>query len=369
MRVAVVGAGAVGATAARHLAVDTAHEVTLYDAEGVGAGATGRAAGLVYDAYADPTDAEIGRDSVAALRAADGAGPFGFVDRPYVWFATGPGEVATAIETQVARMQDNGLDVRLVTPGTLAERYPGLAVADIEVAALAADAGYADPAAWARLQADRARAAGATVRTGARVAVETDPPAVVVAGERRPVDAVAVAAGAHTGRLLEAAGHPLAVTPYRVQALTTDGDGAGVPMLFDATAGVYARPHETGLLVGDGTEERPADPSDWRRAADDWFVSRATEYAADRVASPGTVRRSWAGLCTATPDGDPLLGPVTDGVAVATGWQGHGFMRAPETGRLLAEATVSGTAPVTGFDPRRYDGTEEFPVVEGMAVE
>jgi sarcosine oxidase subunit beta len=56
------------------------------------------------------------------------------------------------------------------------------------------------------------------------------------------------------------------------------------------------------------------------------------------------------------------------GLFVAAGWQGHGFMRAPALGEAAAEA-VLGENPLPEFDPTRFDGDEEFPIVEGMAVE
>jgi sarcosine oxidase subunit beta len=91
------------------------------------------------------------------------------------------------------------------------------------------------------------------------------------------------------------------------------------------------------------------------------------------------VERAWAGLCTATPDGDPLLGPVGEGVFVAAGWQGHGFMRAPAIGEIVAEGVLASLdgreandpeSPwIDAFAPDRFDGDEEFEIAEGMSVE
>lgn len=67
MRVAVVGAGAVGVTAARELAERDA-EVTLFEAGEVAAGSSGRAAGICYDAFADRVDAELADQSLARFR-------------------------------------------------------------------------------------------------------------------------------------------------------------------------------------------------------------------------------------------------------------------------------------------------------------
>ncbi|MCO8268756.1 FAD-dependent oxidoreductase, partial [Haloferax sp. AB510] len=84
-----------------------------------------------------------------------------------------------------------------------------------------------------------------------------------------------------------------------------------------------------------------------------------------------TSDRAWAGLCGATPDRNPLVGPVAEGVFVAAGWHGHGFMWSPAIGERLAEAVLGDgqTSIPDAFDPRRFDGDEEFAVVEGMTLD
>lgn len=368
MNIAIVGAGAVGTTAAARLAED-GHEVHIYEAEQIGAGASGRAAGLTYDAYADALGSTLARRSQRSFRNADGDSPFWFSECPYIWFATEPGDVATTIRRRVSEMQDQGVDVSIVDPVSLEQEFPGLGVDDVEVAAITRTAGYANPESFVRRQTERAITAGATLSELTPVSVASDPPRVTREDATDTFDAVGVAAGARTGQLLANAGHPLAVAPYRVQALTTDGRGEDVPMFFDATAEIYARPHRVGLLVGDGTEETAVDPDTWADTGDDWFVESVMSYLPGRLSSPGSAVRAWAGLCTATPDGDPLLGKVTPGIAVATGWHGHGFMWAPATGRLLAAALTTTPTPEARFDPTRFRGDEEIDIVQGMSVE
>lgn len=367
MRVAIVGAGAVGATAAYHLAT-AGHEVAVFDRGTVAAGATGRAAGLVSAAETDSLDARLAQSSLECFRDLDGDGAFQFTDCPYVWFATEPGDTAEAIRHGVTRMGELGVDVTRLDHSTMTEQFPDISVSDLEVAAVTHDAGYADPATYARLQVQRAVEAGATLHEHTAVGVRTAPPRIVRDGTEE-FDTIAIAAGARSARICADAGYPIAMKPYRVQALTTDGSGEEMPMFYDATAGVYARPHPDGILVGDGTEEIAADPTAWRKGADDAFIHEVTDYLTWRVDRSGQLDRAWAGLCTATPDRDPLLGELTAGLLVATGWQGHGFMRAPETGRLLAEAVIEDETPEPRFDPQRFEGDEDFPVVEGMRLE
>ena len=372
LEVAVVGAGAVGATAAYDLAREGA-DVTLYDRGQVASGSSGRAAGICYDAFADPLDAEIAGDAIERFRALSGDDTFPFVECPYVWLAReGDAERATAIREQVERMQAEGVVAFEMDADALADRFPALRTDDVAVAAVAGAAGYTDPAQYTACLAAAATGAGATLESETPVEVRTDPPRVVPeGGDAREVDAVLVAAGAHTKRVLDAADVPIAMKPYRVQALVASVDGAALeePTCYDSTGAFYVRPHPDGILAGDGTEEIEADPDAYDRDADPDFADDLLERASHRY--PGVefeLERAWAGLCTATPDRDPLVGELADGLYVATGFQGHGFMRAPAIGERIA-AEILGDDGIDAFDPTRFDGDEEFEISEGMTID
>ncbi|MFB6117955.1 NAD(P)/FAD-dependent oxidoreductase [Halosegnis sp.] len=366
MDVAVVGGGAVGVTVAHDLA-DTA-DVTLYEAETLAAGASGRAAGICYDAFSDRRDAALGERALARFRELSGGGGFAFTDCPYVWLArAGDDRVAREIREGAERMREHGRAVTVLELEALAERFPRLPTGNVAVAAIAESAGYADPEAYTQTMGLLARTRGATIaeETPARL---TSDGAVETADGRHEADAVVVAAGAHTRDIVAAVG-ALPVKPYRVQALVTDSVDLAPPMLFDATNGFYLRPHGDGVLVGDGTQPVEQDPDDWDPEADTEFREACIEYQEQALGWSWPETRSWAGLCTATPDGDPLVGELADGVYVATGWQGHGFMRAPAVAERLAAQVLGEDGPISGFEPSRFDGDEAFEIVEGMRVE
>jgi len=404
-RVAVVGAGAVGATTAHDLAA-AGVDVTLFEREPIdwdgtatpsrtpADAASARAAGVVYDAYAEDVDAALGARSLERFRAFDDTRGFRFHDCPYaICVREGDTERAEATRRAAERMRSHGRSVETLGPDAFGGRFPTLVADDLAVAAVADNAGWTDTADYVAAMVGEARAAGVTVRGETPVTLD-DTTTLTVADESRSFDAVVVAAGAHTARLCETAGVDLAAVPYRVQALTTRVDlerpSAATtephpgPMWYDATAGTYARPHPEGLLVGDGTVPEPADPEEWRREADDWFQTDALAVARERLrGSVHSASDAWAGVCTATPDGDPLLGRVTEGLYVATGWQGHGFMRSPAHAELLAERVAAdlgvadadpasvpgGETALAAFDPTRFPAGVEFEVQEGMLVE
>jgi glycine/D-amino acid oxidase-like deaminating enzyme len=68
--------------------------------------------------------------------------------------------------------------------------------------------------------------------------------------------------------------------------------------------------------------------------------------------------RAWAGLRPASQDGLPILGPLPgyDNAWVAAGHYRNGILLAPITGKLMAEAILSGKAPpqLKPFSPARF---------------
>jgi sarcosine oxidase subunit beta len=360
MRVAVVGAGAVGLTAARTLA-DHGADVVLYDRGEIASGATGRAAGICYDAFAEDLDAEVAAASLEQFRELGV-----LTECPYVWFAREEDDAsADAIEQQVPRMQAHGRDVELVAPADLADRYPQLRTDEIEVAAIAHRAGYVDPTEYAGALTETVLERGVGVRTETPVSLR-GPTTVAEPEGTVEFDAVLVAAGPATRDLVAEVGVEIPLKAYRAQALVTEPLRATLPMAYDATQHVYWRPRDGGLLVGDGAHE--VDPDDWNPDADPAFERSALDRLQTATTLDAAVERSWAGLCTATPDRDPLLGSVADGLYVAAGWHGHGLMRSPALGERIAEQVLGGSG-VEAYDPDRFDGDEEFDVVEGMTLE
>lgn len=345
--VAVVGGGAVGLTAAYDLARRDA-AVTLYERDALGAGSTARAAGIAYDAYAEDIDVTLAERAIERFREFSGERDFRFAHAPYLWFVTEGGTAAGAIREQVERMRHHDRDVSLVDPDAIRQEFPVLRTDDIVAAGLARTAGTVDPETYVDLLATKARAAGVTIHTGTPASVALGPPRV----NGTAYDAVVVAAGAWSGDVLADAGVSVPLEPYRVQALVAGGPA--IPILYDATREYYARPHPNGVVAGDGVTT-PADPDDYDGEADDAFRDRITDRLRERVVNARVpVQRSWAGVCARTPDTDPLLGEVTDGLYVGAGWNGHGLMRAPAAGERLAEEVMGVRDGVPAFDPTRF---------------
>lgn len=380
MRVAVVGAGVMGVSAAAGLLRGGA-EVTLVERSGPGAGTSSRGAGLVCEGMWHPTSLALVRRSMEILGALGGEGD------PFRLHVVGsstlvPEARVPAVRRLVARQREWGADARILSPAEARDlpRHGHLRLDDVaEVVHYPRD-GWALPRLYAEATAYALGAEGLAHRKGeARLRREGEGVALEVDGERVPADAVVVAAGIHARAVLRGAGLDAPLTPYRTQAVRFHHPQAHeVPLLHDAVQGFYLRPGWPGqLLAGDGTTTTPEDPDRWRMEADAGFLQDTRRRLRHRFPgfADGHLTDSWTGLDAATPDRLLLAGrhPDAEGLWLLAGGNGHGFMRAPAAGESLAALVLGRRPPVdlTAYDPARFRGKmgEPFAIREGYTLD
>ncbi len=351
--VAVLGAGIAGAALAYHLARQHVGRVVVVDPRTPAAGATGRAAGIVTEQLWDPWDVEVVRESREEYaRFAARLRPSAYRVNGFLRWTSDP-RVAEALRTATERLRRWGVDVDLLPVAELEARLPGIRSEGIEAVSWGPRDAVVEPSTLAELYVGEARRAGVEFLLGA----STGPLArsgsswTVSTGETMvEARSAVVAAGAWSKQILRAAGTPLPLVPYRTQAALLSPPGGcstNLPSVHDLDLDVYARPEEEGrLLAGDGTERVEADPETFRSAGDDGFVAHLAASFARRlpVWEEASLVRAWAGVCTATPDRRPLIGPVPSapGLYVLTGFNGFGVMRAGGAACRLARAIVEG---------------------------
>ncbi len=158
-------------------------------------------------------------------------------------------------------------------------------------------------------------------------------------------NAVVVAAGAWSRRLLDAQGLVLPLETQRGYHVEFDGEApiSRTVVLTDRKA--FVTPMETGLRIG-GTVEIGGlvAPPDWRRA--DALADAARDAFPGWRAAP--VRR-WMGHRPCLPDSVPFIGavPGTRGLFAAVGHGHLGLTDAPATAQRIAEAVDAGRQAAT----------------------
>ncbi|MBR8410429.1 NAD(P)/FAD-dependent oxidoreductase [Burkholderia cenocepacia] len=311
--------------------------------------------------------------------------------------------------------REHGLDTRTLTRAQIDERVTGLSTHARTLGGLyTATDGQAEPRRVAAAFAARATEAGARFFEGCGVtAIETAGGAVVgVVTERGTIRTrrVVCAAGATSFRLLDGVGIRLPQQAVRgtcmrtnvvppVSAATVWGHGLGIRQRkngainladdmqvdVDLTLG-----HLRGLSLfwPEFWSQRDKfrlhlNASAWRdvlariNGATGPIEPRDPQPQPNRAHAPRALAKlkaifpalkdaqiveAWAGLIDVLPDGIPVIdAPGTpSGLAIATGFCGHGFAMGPIVGRLLAEWIDTGapSLDLSAFRARRFvDGT------------
>lgn len=315
----------------------------------------------------------------------------------------------------LAVAREHGLDTRTLTRAQIDERVSGLSPQARTLGGLyTATDGQAEPRRVAAAFAARAAEAGARFFEGCGVtAIETAGGAVVgVVTERGTIRTrrVICAAGATSFRLLDGVGirlpqHAVRGTCMRtnvvppVSASTVWGHGLGIRQRkngainladdmqvdVDLTLGHLRglslfwpqfwsqrdkfRLHVNGAawrdalaLINGATgpiEPRDPQPEPNRAHAPRALAKLKAIFPALKDAQ---IVEAWAGLIDVLPDGIPVIdAPGTpSGLAIATGFCGHGFAMGPIVGRLLAEWIDTGapSLDLSAFRAQRFvDGT------------
>lgn len=381
MKVAVVGAGAMGAAVALEL-FERGAEVTLVEADRPGSGTSSRGAGLVSESMWHPTSLRLVTRSIEILQRISREGEER--GHPFRFHQTGSTTLlppqAVAVARELAAMQrGEGAQVRDMAAEDLLAlpRHEGMHIDDVAHALHYPRDGWAMPRLFSEIMAHTLRLSGGRVVKGAaRLLPEGQ--GVEVDGERIATDAVVVACGIWTRRVLQMGGLDAPIQAYRTQAMRfADARAPTVPMLHDNVQGFYLRPgvaHD--LVAGNGTTTHPEDLDKWESEADPSFVEKTLRRLRHRfpyLSDSGHVD-AWAGIEAATPDRLLLAGPHprAPSVWLLAGGNGFGFMRAPAAAESLAQSILGKTPTVdmAPYDPARFAGkAPDFVIKEGFSIE
>lgn len=339
--VAIVGGGVHGAAAAYHLS-QRGCSVVLLERSYPADGPTGLSTAVCRAYYTNEFLAEVAADSLAffARFGALTGGDAGFHRCGALYLHS----LADAVAATVALLRGHGHGISLVDAATARDLVPGADVTGTGLAVWEPEAGYADPVGTTRGLLDQAARRGVRCRTRTRVTrlhqqaghwsleVADGPP---VAASR-----VLVAAGPWTGQLLATAGVSLPLTAQRhtVATIRPPAGGELRCVVADLVGSVYLKPEGRAVCVGgllDGPVVNPDDP-----------VAGLSGEEQQRLLAP-VVRRlpgyadvpctgGWASLYDVSPDWQPVIGEVADGLFVDAGTSGHGFKLAPALGAHVA---------------------------------
>lgn len=348
--VLVVGAGAIGASTAYHLASRGVRVVVVEAFGGPAQGSTGRSFASVRAQWADDLNIELSWRSIQAYRDFPSRHGLDVGYRPSGYLFLVPEQAWDAQLAAVELQRAHGAPVAVLGLAR-ARRITPFAPAGVGGATWGPADGVVDPHLATSAYLELARRAGARVLFGHRVSAIATSGAgdwQVLAGRRRITASHLVnAAGGWAGELAALAGLAVPVVHSRrnIYSCAPNALDAAVPMTVDLGTGVYVRSDGSRLLFGAAR----LDQADGYDTSVDWpWMESVLERAERRfpwlAELPLDRTGCWAGTYENTPDHHGILGahPGAPGWVNACGFSGHGLMQAPEIGRLAAEQVVDG---------------------------
>ena len=353
--VLVIGAGVVGAAAARALAAAGRKVLVLSRGAGIGE-ASPAAAGMLAAQVESPTGPALAFACAARARHAALAAELAAAGLPVDHHADGIIHVAWddseagALRATAQSHRDAGLRAEWLDQDQLRKEVPGIG-GEPHGAVAYPDDGRVDNA---RLVKALMRDA---IRRGARMEFAVADRLIVESGRLtgaaasagiRSAPVVILAAGAWSARL---AGLPrsIPVEPVRGQMLRLPWPAA-MPQrtLFGSRA--YLVPRGPDALVGSTMERAGFDPN---TTADGIASLRAAAGAIAPDLASVPPLEAWAGLRPMTPDGMPIIGrdPDLEGLVYATGHGRNGILLGPLSGEIAADLALGAE---TRFDAGSY---------------
>lgn len=369
--VLVVGAGIVGCSVAYHLAKLGCRNVIVLEREAVGSGSTGVCAGGIRQQFSSETNIRLSVESLEFLKHFEeetGHDPE-LRQHGYLILATDEGQLEV-LRRNVEIQRSLGVEVELLPPEEAERLVPGLNIEDVLGATYCPSDGYADPHSVVQGLAEAARRLGVRILQGTEVRgikVEGEEVSGVVTDEQEFSAPVVVdAAGPWAGLVARTAGLDLPVRPSRRHIFSTEpvlSSSDPLPMVVDFGNGFWFRREGPCIIFG---MRNPEEPEGFEATVDWDFLSgplaEAACHRAPFLADLG-IKGGQAGLHLDTPDRNAILGPSElDGLYLACGFSGHGFMHAPAAGRALAELIISGRAEldISPLSPERFDAGQPW---------
>jgi sarcosine oxidase, subunit beta len=364
--IVIVGAGIMGCAIAWSLANRGVRDVLVLEQSEIGRGATADAAGGIRQQFSTETNVRLATWSVRVWESFHET--FGqdisLRQQGYLFLLTDPAD-RPVFERNLHMQQRLGVPSRWVSLDDIRELNSHAALDGVYggtfcpedgwVDTYAATIGYARAAKSLGVDIVEDRPVTGIVRNGDRIeGVETAQGVIA-----SPL--VIVCAGPYTRQVGAFAGVDIPVDPYRRMSFITepfDALPASLPMTIEFSSGLYVHPESGGFLFGMANRD---EPSGFDKTVDEDWMIVTVEALVRRFPAfeEATVLNGWAGFYEVTPDDNPVLGFVdgVEGLGVAAGFSGHGFMQGPAIGACMAELIVDGraaTVDIEAFRPSRF---------------
>lgn len=358
--IVIVGAGTLGLSTAFNL-IERGRRVTVLEADAAASGSSGRSIGVVGTQHVDPFEIELRVRSVKQMMGWKQHG-LQFHHIGYTRLGRTADDLALFEKSVKLQAELGPTDARVLDPAAIKKLVPHISTDGLAGALFGPNDGFLDPHQYCSVLVEMVRARGGVVKQQCRV----------TAAERRQggyrlrtsageidADGVVLAPGPWASAAAKLFGHTLTVIPERHQAVVIKLGAPlpyTMPMVMDYVPGTssgtglnfrHDRPGELIAETHKSYDTTGSDPDNYDELLDDRTKDELAELLLERLPelSEAGFGRGWAGLYPKSPDGRPIVGPLSDAepmLVAAAGAGGYGIQLSPIIGQLAADWIVSG---------------------------
>jgi D-hydroxyproline dehydrogenase subunit beta len=363
-KVAIVGAGIVGAACARSL-VREGFQVVVIDHRPIGSGAT--AAGMGHIVVMDDSEAQFAltRYSQQLWDELEPALPADveFTRSGTIWVAADE-EEWTEVERKHHYFAERGVQTEILDAKELLAHEPNLRAGLVGGLRVPGDSVLYPPCAASWLL-DEAVKRGAELRLGVPVASVADHTVHLADGRLIEADAIINAAGCAATRLTPG----LEIRPRKGHLVITDRyPGFVHHQLLELgylksahgsdpnSVAFNVQPRRTGQLLIGSSRQYGAEDVNVDHGILNKMIARAIQYMPN-LKNVSAIR-TWTGFRAATPDSLPIIGPhpEIEGLWLATGHEGLGITTSLATAELITDQLLDRppAIPQAPYQPARF---------------
>ncbi|MFC1496153.1 NAD(P)/FAD-dependent oxidoreductase [Candidatus Margulisiibacteriota bacterium] len=351
--VIIIGAGIIGTSIAYYLSKYGATDVVVLEKEKfAGTGVTKYCQGGIRTQFTTEINIKFSLESLRELKGKS----IKFNKIGYLLL-----DQDNTAEERVKMQNFLGVKSKYLEPTEIKRLYPFLEMYEINGGSFCPEDGYADPALLLDFYIKGAK------DKGIQFEYETEVKEILKDGDKvvgvetnkgKFEGTVILAAGPQSKELGEKIGLNIPIIKKRKYMVLMDGMFQDFPIIMEFPTGWYIKKELKENMAGMSGKVETVDFEKKEEAVNEIIEATVKRITFLRSAN---IRRVDSSIADETPDKHAIIDNSVEGLIIATGFSGHGFMHSPAAGKAV-KSLVKGAPPFIDISPlklnREYNSTE-----------